>query len=257
MLAAECYKQRLETGLTFFELGYMLMQSYDFLHLYNTYGCKLEIGGNDQWSNIIGGVDLIRKIGRDDSYGLTFKLLTTKEGKKMGKTEKGALWLDANKVSPYEFYQYWRNIEDESVEKVLSLLTFLDMEEVKRLSSLKDEKINEAKKIAAYEITKLIHGEEEAKKAEEASNALFNGQGSIENMPSMKLESTNISIIDALIKTEIAPSKSQARTLISQNSISLNDNKITDCNYVLSKSDFSEGYAILKKGKKVFYKLEV
>ena len=176
MLAAECYKQ----------------------HLYNTYGCKLEIGGNDQWSNIIGGVDLIRKIGRDDSYGLTFKLLTTKEGKKMGKTEKGALWLDANKVSPYEFYQYWRNIEDESVEKVLSLLTFLDMEEVKRLSSLKDEKINEAKKIAAYEITKLIHGEEEAKKAEEASNALFNGQGSIENMPSMKLESTNISIIDAL-----------------------------------------------------------
>ena len=270
MLAAECYKQRmergltffelkqrLETGLTFFELGYMLMQSYDFLHLYNTYGCKLEIGGNDQWSNIIGGVDLIRKIGRDDSYGLTFKLLTTKEGKKMGKTEKGALWLDANKVSPYEFYQYWRNIEDESVEKVLSLLTFLDMEEVKRLASLKDEKTNEAKKIAAYEITKLIHGEEEAKKAEEASNALFNGQGSIENMPSMKLESTNISIIDALIKTEIAPSKSQARTLISQNSISLNDNKITDCNYVLSGSDFSEGYAILKKGKKVFYKLEV
>ena len=175
----------------------------------------------------------------------------------MGKTEKGALWLDANKVSPYEFYQYQRNIEDESVEKVLSLLTFLDIEEVKRLSSLKDEKINEAKKIAAYEITKLIHGEEEAKKAEEASNALFNGQGSIENMPSMKLESTNISIIDALIKTEIAPSKSQARTLISQNSISLNDNKIADCNYVLSESDFSEGYAILKKGKKVFYKLEV
>ena len=256
MLAAECYKQRLETGLTFFELGYMLMQSYDFLHLYNTYGCKLEIGGNDQWSNIIGGVDLIRKIGKDDSYGLTFKLLTTKEGKKMGKTEKGALWLDANKVSPYEFYQYWRNIEDESVEKVLSLLTFLPMEEVKRLSSLKDEHINEAKKVAAYEITKLIHGEEEAKKAEEASNALFNGKGSIENMPATKLEDINISIIDALIKTEIAPSKSQARTLIAQNSISLNDNKITDCNYMLSENDFAEGYAILKKGKKVFHKLE-
>lgn len=256
MLAAECYKQRLETGLTFFELGYMLMQSYDFLHLYNTYGCKLEIGGNDQWSNIIGGVDLIRKIGKDDSYGLTFKLLTTKEGKKMGKTEKGALWLDASKVSPYEFYQYWRNIEDESVEKVLSLLTFLPMEEVKRLSALKDEHINEAKKVAAYEITKLIHGEEEAKKAEEASNALFNGKGSIENMPSTKLEDINISIIDALIKTEIAPSKSQARTLITQNSISLNDNKITDCNYTLSEKDFVEGYAILKKGKKVFHKLE-
>ena len=256
MLAAECYKQRLETGLTLFELGYMLMQSYDFLHLYNTYGCKLEIGGNDQWSNIIGGVDLIRKIGKDDSFGLTFKLLTTKEGKKMGKTEKGALWLDANKVSPYEFYQYWRNIEDESVGKVLSLLTFLPMDEVNRLASLKDEHINEAKKIAAFEITKLIHGEEAAKKAEEASNALFNGQGSIENMPSTKIEDIKISIIDALLKTGIAPSKSQARTLITQNSISLNDNKITDCNYILSEKDFKEGYAILKKGKKVFHKIE-
>ena len=256
MLAAECYKQRLETGLTFFELGYMLMQSYDFLHLYNTYGCKLEMGGNDQWSNIIGGVDLIRKIGKDDSFGLTFKLLTTKEGKKMGKTEKGALWLDANKVSPYEFYQYWRNIEDESVGKVLSLLTFLPMDEVNRLASLKDEHINEAKKIAAFEITKLIHGEEAAKKAEEASNALFNGQGSIENMPSTKIEDIKISIIDALLKTGIAPSKSQARTLITQNSISLNDNKITDCNYILSEKDFKEGYAILKKGKKVFHKIE-
>ena len=256
MLAAECYKQRLETGLTFFELGYMLMQSYDFLHLYNTYGCKLEIGGNDQWSNIIGGVDLIRKIGKDDSFGLTFKLLTTKEGKKMGKTEKGALWLDANKVSPYEFYQYWRNIEDESVGKVLSLLTFLPMDEVNRLASLKDEHINEAKKIAAFEITKLIHGEEAAKKAEEASNALFNGQGSIENMPSTKIEDAKISIIDALLKTGIAPSKSQARTLITQNSISLNDSKITDCNYILSEKDFKEGYAILKKGKKVFHKIE-
>ena len=256
MLAAECYKQRLETGLTFFELGYMLMQSYDFLHLYNTYGCKLEIGGNDQWSNIIGGVDLIRKIGKDDSFGLTFKLLTTKEGKKMGKTEKGALWLDANKVSPYEFYQYWRNIEDESVGKVLSLLTFLPMDEVNRIASLKDEHINEAKKIAAFEITKLIHGEEAAKKAEEASNALFNGQGSIENMPSTKIEDAKISIIDALLKTGIAPSKSQARTLITQNSISLNDSKITDCNYILSEKDFKEGYAILKKGKKVFHKIE-
>ena len=256
MLAAECYKQRLETGLTFFELGYMLMQSYDFLHLYNTYGCKLEIGGNDQWSNIIGGVDLIRKIGKDDSFGLTFKLLTTKEGKKMGKTEKGALWLDANKVSPYEFYQYWRNIEDESVGKVLSLLTFLPMDEVNRLASLKDEHINEAKKIAAFEITKLIHGEEAAKKAEEASNALFNGQGSIENMPSTKIEDAKISIIDALLKTGIARSKSQARTLITQNSISLNDSKITDCNYILSEKDFKEGYAILKKGKKVFHKIE-
>ena len=256
MLAAECYKQRLETGLTFFELGYMLMQSYDFLHLYNTYGCKLEIGGNDQWSNIIGGVELIRKIGKDDSFGLTFKLLTTKEGKKMGKTEKGALWLDASKTSPYEFYQYWRNIEDESVKKVLSLLTFLPMDEVNRLSSLKDEQINEAKKVAAFEITKLIHGEEEAKKAEEASNALFNGQGSIENMPSSKLEDINISLVEAIVATGIAPSKGQARTLIGQNAICLNDEKITDINYMLSEKDFEKGYAILKKGKKVFRKLE-
>ena len=256
MLAAECYKQRLETGLTFFELGYMLMQSYDFLHLYNTYGCKLQIGGNDQWSNIIGGVDLIRKIGKDDSFGLTFKLLTTKEGKKMGKTEKGALWLDASKTSPYEFYQYWRNIEDESVKQVLSLLTFLPMDEVNRLSSLKDEKINEAKKIAAFEITKLIHGEEEAKKVEEASNALFNGQGSIENMPSSKLEDINISLVEAIVSVGIAPSKGQARTLIGQNAICLNDEKITDINYMLSEKDFENGYAILKKGKKVFHKLE-
>ena len=255
MLSAECYKQRMETGLTFFELGYMLMQSYDFLHLYNTYNCKLEIGGNDQWSNIIGGVELIRKIGKDDSYGLTFKLLTTKEGKKMGKTEKGALWLDKNKVSPYEFYQYWRNIDDADVKTVLSLLTFLPMEEVNRLSSLQGEKINEAKKIAAFEITKLIHGDVEAKKAEDASNALFEGTGSIENMPSTKLEKAETSLVDAIVLTNIAPSKGQARTLISQGGIRLNDQKIDDVSYVLSEKDFNDGFAILKKGKKIYHKL--
>ena len=256
MLAAECYKQRMETGLTFFEMSYMLMQSYDFLHLYETYGCKLEIGGNDQWSNIIGGVDLIRKIGKDDSFGLTFKLLTTKEGKKMGKTEKGALWLNPEKTSPYEFYQYWRNIEDDSVENVLKLLTFLPMEKIKELSSLKDEQINEAKKIAAFEITKLVHGEEEAIKAEEASNALFTGKGNLDNMPTVDLNGNkNISIVDAIVLTGIAPSKGQARTLITQGGISLNDEKITDISYVLSDDDFKDGYAILKKGKKVFYKL--
>lgn len=257
MLAAECYKQRLETGLTFFEMSYMLMQSYDFLYLYNNYGCKLEMGGNDQWSNIIGGVDLIRKIGKDDSFGLTFKLLTTKEGKKMGKTEKGALWLDPNKTSPYEFYQYWRNIEDSSVENVLKMLTFLPIEKIEELSNLKDEKINEAKKIAAFEITKLIHGEEEAKKAEEASNALFNGQGNLDNMPTTKIENANISILDAIITCKIAPSKGQARILINQGGISLNDEKITDVNHVLSDLDFKEGYAIIKKGKKIFHKLEL
>ena len=255
MLAAECYKQRMETGLTFFEMSYMLMQSYDFLYLYNKYGCKLEMGGNDQWSNIIGGVDLIRKIGKDDSFGLTFKLLTTKEGKKMGKTEKGALWLDSEKTSPYEFYQYWRNIEDESVDNVLKLLTFLPMEKIKELSSLKDEQINEAKKIAAFEITKLVHSEEEAIKAEEASNALFTGKGNLDNMPTVELENKNISIVDAIVLCNIAPSKGQARTLINQGGISLNDVKITDTTYILSDNDFSDGYAILKKGKKIFYKL--
>ncbi|MCF0125894.1 MAG: tyrosine--tRNA ligase [Clostridia bacterium] len=256
MLSAECYKQRLETGLTFFEMSYMLMQSYDFWHLYKEYGCKLEIGGNDQWSNIIGGVDLIRKIGRDDSFGLTFKLLTTKEGKKMGKTEKGALWLSADKTTPYEFYQYWRNIEDESVSTVAKMLTYIPMEQIKEFESWKDEKINDAKKIIAYEITKLIHGEEEAKKAEEASNALFSGKGSIENMPTCKIESYDISILDAIILTGIAPSKGQARTLVNQGGITLNEEKVTNVNYSLSEKDFKEGYAIIKKGKKVFYKLE-
>ena len=255
MLAAECYKQRMETGLTFFEMSYMLMQSYDFLHLYNTYGCKLEMGGNDQWSNIIGGVDLIRKIGKEDSYGLTFKLLTTKEGKKMGKTEKGALWLDPNKTSPYEFYQYWRNVEDASVETVLNMLTFLPTAEIKKLCQYKDERINEAKKVAAFEITKLIHGESEAKKAEEASNALFSGNGNLDNMPTVTIESYNISLVESIIIAGIAPSKGQAKTLILQGGISLNDTKITDINYTLSENDFSNGYAILKKGKKIFYKL--
>lgn len=256
MLAAECYKQRMERGLTFFELSYMLMQSYDFLHLYNTYGCKLEMGGNDQWSNILGGVDLIRRVGHSDSYGLTFKLLTTKEGKKMGKTEKGALWLDPEKTSPYEFYQYWRNIDDADVKTVLSLLTFLPMDEVNRLSSLKDEKINGAKKVAAFEITKLIHGEEAARKAEEAASALFEGTGNLDSMPTTQIEK-NISILDAMINAGLAPSKGQARTLINQGGIALNDEKISDTNYALSEKDFKDGFAILKKGKKIYHKLEV
>ena len=255
MLAAECYKQRMERGLTFFELSYMLMQSYDFLYLHDKYGCKLQMGGNDQWSNILGGVDLIRRIGHSDSYGLTFKLLTTKEGKKMGKTEKGALWLDPTKTSPYEFYQYWRNIDDADVKTVLSLLTFLHLDKVEELSSKKKKKINEAKKIAAFEITKLIHGEDEAKKAEEASTALFEGQGSLDNMPTAKVEN-NISILDAIIQVGFAPSKGQARQLITQGGITLNDTKISDTNYIISDEDFKDGFAILKKGKKSYYKLQ-
>ncbi len=256
MLAQECYKTRLETGLTFFEMGYLLLQSYDFLYLHDKYDCKMQIGGNDQWSNIIGGVELIRKIGTEDSYGLTFKLLTTAEGKKMGKTAKGALWLNPEKTSPYDFYQYWRNIGDTEVRKVLSLLTFLPDEEVDRLSSLKDQEINEAKKIAAYEITKLIHGEDEAIKARDAAEALFGNGGNLENMPTTKIEDVNISILDALVQTGIAPSKGQAKTLIAQGGISLNDNKVEDITYKLSEEDFKDGYAILRKGKKVYHKLE-
>ncbi len=256
MISQECYKNRLETGLTFFEMGYLLLQSYDFLYLHDKYNCKMQIGGNDQWSNIIGGVELIRKIGTEDSYGLTFKLLTNSEGKKMGKTAKGALWLNPEKTSPYEFYQYWRNVADTDVRKILCLLTFLPMEEIDRLSSLEGEKINEAKKIAAFEITKLIHGEEEAKKAEESANALFSGNGNAENMPTTKIDDTNISIVDALVLTGIAPSKGQARTLISQGGVTLNDQKIDDINFKLSDSNFENGYAIIKKGKKIYHKIE-
>jgi len=257
MINQECYKNRLETGLTFFEMGYLLLQSYDFLYLHDKYDCKLQIGGNDQWSNIIGGVELIRKIGAEDSYGLTFKLLTTADGRKMGKTAKGALWLNPEKTSPYEFYQYWRNIGDTEVRKVLSLLTFLPMEEVDRLSSLQDEQINEAKKIAAFEITKLIHGEDEAIKARDAAEALFGSGSDTSNMPSTKLEDPNMSILDAIVLVGMAPSKGQAKQLIAQGGITLNDEKVVDVQYKLSDSDFNdEGYAILKKGKKVFHKLE-
>ena len=254
MLAAECYKNRLESGLTFFELGYMLMQSYDFLYLHDKYGCKLQMGGNDQWSNIIGGVELIRKIGSDDSYGFTFKLLTTKEGKKMGKTENGALWLDPQKTSPYEFYQYWRNVADDDVENVMKLLTFIDVDKIEELTRYKDERMNEAKKIAAFEITKLVHGEEEARKAEEATKAMFEGNGNIDTMESVKIDD-NCSIVDAILATGIVNSKGQAKTLISQGAISLNNEKIEDISYVISDKDFKEGYAILKKGKKIYHKL--
>jgi len=255
MLAAECFKQRMEKGLTFFELNYMLMQSYDFLHLFEEKGCKVQIGGDDQWSNMLAGVDLIRKIHQNGSFCVTCPLLLNAEGKKMGKTVNGALWLDAKKTSPYEFYQYWRNIGDTEVYDVLRMLTYLPMDEVRRLASLKDENINEAKKVAAFEITKIIHGEEEALKAQDAANALFSGNGSLDNMPTVNLENKDISILDAIILTGIAPSKGQARTLIAQGGITLNDAKIEDTNYRLSDNDFNDGYAILKKGKKVFYKL--
>ena len=260
MLAAECFKQRMEKGLTFFELNYMLMQSYDFLHLFETKNCQVEIGGDDQWSNMLAGVDLIRKIHKKGSFCLTCPLLLNADGVKMGKTVNGALWLDSKKTSPYEFYQYWRNIRDSEVYDVLRMLTYIPMDEVKKLSSLEGEKINEAKKIAAFEITKLIHGEEEALKAKESAEALFEKDKNSANMPTFDASSLftnndNITLIDILVESKTVSSKSQARTLIEQGGISINDEKITDTKYILKKSEFEDNFFILKKGKKTFIKI--
>lgn len=260
MLAAECFKQRMEKGLTFFELNYMLMQSYDFLHLFETKNCQVEIGGDDQWSNMLAGVDLIRKIHKKGSFCLTCPLLLNADGVKMGKTVNGALWLDSKKTSPYEFYQYWRNIRDSEVYDVLRMLTYIPMDEVKRLSSLEGEKINEAKKIAAFEITKLIHGEEEALKAKESAESLFEKDKNSANMPTFDASSLfanndNTTLIDILVESKTVSSKSQARTLTEQGGISINDQKITDTKYILKKSEFEDNFFILKKGKKTFIKI--
>lgn len=254
MLAAECYKQRWEKGLTFLEFNYMVMQAYDFLELNRRYGCKLEMGGDDQWSNIIAGVELNRRKNNVAVYGLTNKLLTKSDGKKMGKTAGGALWLDAEKTSPYEFYQYWRNVDDADVEKCLSLLTFLPMEEVHRLSSLEGSAINEAKTVLSYEVTKIVHGEEEANKAKKAAEALFGGAGSTQDMPTVAAE-TGKKLLDVLTAGKVFASKSEGRRLIQQNGLSLNDAKVTDVDYILQASDFTDGEAIVKKGKKKYFKL--
>lgn len=254
MLAAECYKQRWEKGLTFLEFNYMVMQAYDFLELNRRYGCKLEMGGDDQWSNIIAGVELNRRKNNVAVYGLTNKLLTKSDGKKMGKTAGGALWLDAEKTSPYEFYQYWRNVDDADVEKCLSLLTFLPMEEVHRLSSLEGSAINEAKTVLAYEVTKIVHGEEEANKVKKAAEALFGGAGNTQDMPTVAVE-TGKKLLDVLTAGKVFASKSEGRRLIQQNGLSLNDAKVTDVDYVLQESDFTDGEAIVKKGKKKYFKL--
>ncbi len=254
MLAAECYKQRWEKGLTFLEFNYMVMQAYDFLELNRRYGCKLEMGGDDQWSNIIAGVELNRRKNNVAVYGLTNKLLTKSDGKKMGKTAGGALWLDAEKTSPYEFYQYWRNVDDADVEKCLSLLTFLPMEEVHRLSSLEGSAINEAKTVLAYEVTKIVHGEEEANKAKKAAEALFGGAGNTQDMPTVAAE-TGKKLLDVLTAGKVFASKSEGRRLIQQNGLSLNDAKVTDVDYILQASDFKDGETIVKKGKKKYFKL--
>lgn len=253
MLTADCYKRRMETGLTFFEFNYMLMQAYDFLVLYKKYNCSLEIGGNDQWSNILAGADLIRRKEQATAFGMTFKLLLTSEGTKMGKTAKGALWLDPNKTSPYEFYQYFRNVADADVKNTMCLLTYLPMERINELCDVEGEKINEAKKVLAFEITKIVHGEEEAMKAQSAAEALFGGVGDIESMPSTKIDTLPISITDLLVQTKLAPSKGQARILIEQGGIAVNDEKITDTNYMINDID---DYIVIKKGKKTFHKVE-
>ncbi|MCI7234849.1 MAG: tyrosine--tRNA ligase [Veillonellaceae bacterium] len=257
MLTAECYKNRMEKGLTFLEFNYMIMQSYDFLELHRRYNLKLEMGGDDQWSNIIGGVELTRRKTGDAVYGLTFTLLTKSDGKKMGKTAGGALWLDKEKTPVYDFYQYWRNVDDADVEKCLALLTFLPMEEVHRLGSLQDAAINEAKKVLAYEVTKLVHGQEEADKAQAAAEAVFGGSGSNENMPTIQLTAENEGqkLLDILVGAQVFESKGEGRRLIKQNGLSLNDAKLADPDYVLTDVDFTDGEAIVRKGKKKFYRL--
>lgn len=252
MLTAECFKQRMEKGLSFLEFNYMLMQGYDFLELYRRYGCVLELGGDDQWSNIIAGADLIRRKENKAAYGMTFTLLTNSEGKKMGKTVNGALWLDAEKTSPYDFYQYWRNVNDADVEKCLALLTFLPMDEVRRLGSLKDKEINEAKKILAFEVTKLVHGEEEALKAKQAAEALFGAGGDLANIPtsSISRDKLGMKVLDILAEAGVIPSKSEGRRLIQQGGLHINNEKITDLDTVIDESFFQDGKMLVKRGKK-------
>jgi len=259
MLTAECFKSRMEKGLTFIEFNYMLMQSYDFLILNREYGCRLQLGGDDQWSNILGGIDLIRRVEGKEAYGMTFTLLTTSEGKKMGKTQKGALWLDPEKTSPYDFYQYWRNIDDADVIKCLKLLTFLPMEEINRLAQLKNEQINEAKKVLAYEVTKLIHGEEEAQKARNLAQALFEGGGNTRDLPSTEITAAElengINIIDLLLKAGLVPSKGEARRLIQQGGIYVEESPVPSIDYVIGREMFNDGELIIKKGKKTYHKI--
>ena len=257
MLAAECYKQRWDKGLTFLEFNYMVMQAYDFYKLNEDFNCEMQLGGDDQWSNIIAGVELVRRKTGRAVFGLTNKLLTKSDGSKMGKTAGGALWLDAEKVSPYDFYQYWRNVDDADVKTCLSLLTFLPMDEVNRLSALKDSEINEAKKILAYEVTKLVHGEENAKKAEKSATEIFAGQSS-DNMPSVKVEdAVGKKLLDILAAKKIIESKAEGRRLIAQNGLTLNDEKVSDVDLILTEKNFPDGAAVIRKGKKKFYKLVI
>ncbi len=259
MLAAECYKQRMEKGLSFLEFNYMIMQSYDFYMLYNKYGCNMEFGGDDQWSNMLGGTELIRRKLGKDAHAMTITLLLNSEGKKMGKTQSGAVWLDPAKTTPYEFYQYWRNVADADVLKCIRMLTFLPMEEIDAMDKWEGSQLNRAKEILAYELTKLVHGEEEAKKAEESAKALFGGGASMENIPTVEIREDNIlpegiDILSAMVLADIVTSKSEARRAVEQGGVSVDGEKINDTKTMISNEQLSAG-VLIKKGKKVFKKV--
>jgi len=260
MLRAECYKQRMEKGLSFFEFNYMIMQSYDFYYLFQHYGCNMQFGGDDQWSNMLGGTELIRKKLGKDAHAMTITLLTDSQGKKMGKTAGNAVWLDPNKTSPYEFYQYWRNVADDDVLKCIRMLTFLPLEQIDEMDKWQGAELNKAKEILAYELTSLVHGEEEAKKAEEAAKSVFTGAGNSENMPSTALSESDLTddgagIIDLMLKAGLVSSRGEARRLIEQGGVSVDDVKVTAPSYIVPLKDFDKGYVIIKKGKKVFHKI--
>ena len=261
MLTFDCYKNRLEQGLTFFEFGYMLMQSYDFLYLYRHHNCKMQLGGSDQWSNIIGGYELVRKLEQDKVYGMTFKLLTTAAGTKMGKTEKGTIWLDKEKTSPYELFQYLRNVDDKDVEKFLALLTFLPMDEVRRLGALKDAEINMAKEVLAYEVTQMVHGKEEADKALEASRSLFAGSADSESIPSTDMDARifeeGIGILDLMRELGLIKTNSEGRRLVEQGGITIDGEKVEAVDRTVTLDDFNDGRILIRKGKKVYHQVKI
>ena len=259
MLRAECYKQRMEKGLSFLEFNYMIMQSYDFYALYQKYGCNMQFGGDDQWSNMLGGTELIRRKLGKNAYAMTINLLLNSEGKKMGKTQSGAVWLSAEKTSPYDFYQYRRNVDDGDVIKCLKMLTFLPLEEIDELAKLEGSEINKAKEILAHELTELVHGKEEADKAQEAARAIFSNKTNTDNMPSTTLTEADfadgeIGILDLMKKCGLIPSNGEGRRLIQQGGVSVDDEKVTDVYAKVAKSDFEKGYVVIKKGKKVYHK---
>lgn len=259
MLRAECYKQRMEKGLSFLEFNYMIMQSYDFYALYQKYGCNMQFGGDDQWSNMLGGTELIRRKLGKNAYAMTINLLLNSEGKKMGKTQSGAVWLSAEKTSPYDFYQYWRNVDDGDVIKCLKMLTFLPLEEIDELAKLEGSEINKAKEILAHELTELVHGKDEADKAQEAARAIFSNKTNTDNMPSTTLTEADfadgeIGILDLMKKCGLIPSNGEGRRLIQQGGVSVDDEKVTDVYAKAAKSDFEKGYVVIKKGKKVYHK---